>query len=155
VVQRITGADGDFRLHRNILPVDVRRLAFVGYNTSLYSQLTSEIGARWLAEHVAGRLRLPPEPAMRAEIEARLAWLRAERPHGTAAGTCLIPFTFHYFNDLLGDLGARTWRTRNRLREYLTPVDPSIYADLRAELEANRARRSVPREREAWVKIGR
>ncbi len=143
---RVRGADGCFRLYRNILPVDVPRLAFVGYNSSLYSQLTSEIGARWLAEHVHGRLALPPQAEMRRRIEARLDWLKAERPDALAAGTCVVPFNFHYINDLLRDMGARTWRTRNRLREYLMPVDPSVYAGLRAELEAKRARRSVPRE---------
>jgi hypothetical protein len=58
----------------------------------------------------------------------------------------VVPFNFHYINDLLRDMGARTWRTRNRLREYLMPVDPSIYADLAAELEQKRRPREVPRE---------
>ncbi|HYH82085.1 MAG TPA: FAD-dependent oxidoreductase [Longimicrobium sp.] len=143
---RVRGADGCFRLYRNILPVDVPRLAFVGYNSSLYSQLTSEIGARWLAEHVHGRLPLPPQPEMRRRIEARLDWLKAERPFALASGTCVVPFNFHYINELLRDMGARTWRTRNRLREYLMPVDPSIYAGLGAELKAGRLRGAVPRE---------
>ena len=143
---RVLGADGCYRLYRNILPVDVPRLAFVGYNSSLYSQLTSEIGARWVAEHVHGRLTLPPQPEMRRRIETRLEWIRAERPDALAAGTCVVPFNFHYIDDLLTDMGARTWRTRNRLREYLMPVDPSIYAGLKAELEKKRLHRAVPRE---------
>jgi len=146
VMQRVRGGDGSFRLHRNILPTSVPRLAFVGYNSSLYSQLTSEIGARWLAEHAQGRLRLPSPAEMERAIDERLAWLHAERPHGMASGTCLIPFTFHYLNDLLRDMGARTWRSRNRLREYLMPVDPALYADLGAELAALHARRTTPRE---------
>jgi cation diffusion facilitator CzcD-associated flavoprotein CzcO len=144
--ERIRGADGCFRLYRNILPVDVPRLAFVGYNSSLYSQLTSEIGARWLAEHVQGRLPLPPQAEMRRHVEERLDWLKAERPHAVGSGICVVPFNFHYINELLADMGARTWRTRNRLREYLMPVDPSIYAGLKAELEQNRRRHAVPRE---------
>ncbi|HEU4559085.1 MAG TPA: FAD-dependent oxidoreductase [Longimicrobium sp.] len=143
---RIRGADGCFRLYRNILPLAVSRLAFVGYNSSLYSQLTSEIGARWLAEHMHGRLRLPREAEMRRRVEERLAWLKAERPHAVGSGVCVVPFNFHYINELLADMGARTWRTRNRLREYLMPVDPSIYAGLKAELEQNRLRHAVPRE---------
>jgi cation diffusion facilitator CzcD-associated flavoprotein CzcO len=146
VLARVRGSDGSFRLYRNLLPTGVPRLAFVGYNSSLYSQLTSEVGARWLAEHVQGRLRLPGPPEMERTIDERLAWLRAERPHHLTSGTCLIPFTFHYLNDLLRDMGARTWRSRNRLREYLMPVDPSLYADLGAELAALHARRAAPRE---------
>ena len=146
LLEQVRGDDGNFRLHRNILPLALPRLAFVGYNSSLYSQLTSEIGARWLVEHVQGRIPLPPAPEMHREIEARLAWLRAERPNHMASGTCVVPFNFHYLNDLLRDMGARTWRTRNRLREYLMPVDPSLYADLGAELAAKRARLATPRE---------
>ncbi|HEX8696934.1 MAG TPA: NAD(P)/FAD-dependent oxidoreductase [Longimicrobium sp.] len=143
---RLLGPEGNFRLHRNILPPDVPRLGFVGYNSSLFSQLTSEVGARWLAEHVRGDLALPPRAEMEREIDARWEWLKAERPLGLARGTCVVPFTLHYLDELLEDLGARTWRTRNRLKEYLMPLDPGVYADLRAELEARRLRRRVPRE---------
>lgn len=143
---RIVGPEGNFRLYRNILPPDVPRLAFVGYNSSLYSQLTSEVGARWLAEHVAGHLALPPREEMAREIDARWEWLKAERPQGLASGTCIVPFCFHYINDLLRDMGARTWRTRNRPREYLLPMRPSVYADLRAEVHARRLARRTPRE---------
>lgn len=142
----IVDEGGTFHLFRNVVHPDVPRLGFVGYNSSLYSQLTSEIAARWLARHARGEVALPPREAMLASVEARLAWLRRERPGGMASGTCLVPFTFHHLNDLLGDLGARTWRTRNRLRELLMPVDPGVYADLKAELDAKRARLSPPRE---------
>lgn len=146
VMARVRGADGAFRLHRGILPPEVPRLAFVGYNSSLYSQLTSEIAARWVAEHVQARLALPAPAEMRREIDDRLAWLRAERPNHMRSGICVVPFNFHYINELLRDMGARTWRSRNRLREYLMPVDPALYADLGAELAANRGRRASPRE---------
>ena len=143
---RIVGPEGNFRLHRNIVPLDVPRLAFVGYNSSLYSQLTSEVGARWLAEHVAGHLPLPPRDEMAREIDARWEWLKAERPLGLASGTCIVPFCFHYINELLTDMGARTWRTRNRPRELMMPMNPSVYADLRTEVEARRLARRTPRE---------
>ncbi|HEX8907467.1 MAG TPA: NAD(P)/FAD-dependent oxidoreductase [Longimicrobiaceae bacterium] len=158
VMARVRGADGNFRLHRHILPPDVPRLAFIGYNSSLYSQLTSEIGARWLAEQVQGRFALPPQAEMKREIEERLEWLKAERPDSLNAGTCVIPFNFHYINQLLRDMGARTWRSRNRLREYMMPVDPSLYADLRTELEARHRRRATPHEpgiaRETGAAVG-
>lgn len=133
---------GVFHLYRNLVHPDVPRLAFVGYNSSLYSQLTSEIGARWVARLWTGELRLPPRQAMLAEVAARWAWLRAHRPQGTASGTCVIPFNFHYIDDLLRDLGARTARRPlNRVAEWMMPVDPGNYADLKAELDRNRARR--------------
>jgi len=146
VMAKLRGGDGCFRLYRSIVPPEVPRLAFIGYNSSLYSQLTSEIGARWLAEHVRGHALLPPADEMRRAIDERLEWLKAERPDSVMNGICVIPFNFHHINELLRDLGARTWRSRNRLREYMMPVDPSLYAGLRAELQARRLRRATPRE---------
>ncbi|HEX5725503.1 MAG TPA: FAD-dependent oxidoreductase [Longimicrobiaceae bacterium] len=143
---RVVDEQGIVHLYRNLLHPDVPRLGFVGYNSSLYSQLTSEVGARWLAEHVRGELALPPREAMLREMAAWWEWLRTARPVGLASGTCVIPFSLHYVEELLRDLGARRWRSRNRLREYLMPVDPTLYADLKRELDARRARRRPPRE---------
>ncbi len=126
---------GVFHLHRNLVHPDVPRLAFVGYNSSLYSQLTSEIGARWAARWFMGEVRLPPREAVLREMEARWAWVRENRPNGVASGTCIVPFTFHYIDDLLRDMGARTVRRPlNRIREVMLPVDPSVYANLKEEL---------------------
>ena len=133
---------GVFHLYRNIVHPDVPRLAFVGYNSSLYSQLTSEIGARWAARLWMGELRLPARERMLEEVGARWAWLREHRPQGTASGTCVVPFNFHHIDDLLRDLGARTVRRPlNRVAEWMMPVDPGNYAGLKAELDRNRARR--------------
>jgi len=141
---------GSFHLHRNLVHPDVPGLAFVGYNSSLYSQLTSEIGARWVARWWMGELRLPPRERMLAEMAARWAWLREHRPSGTAGGTCVVPFNFHYIDDLLRDLGARTVRRpRNPVAEWMMPVDPSNYADLKAELDRNRRPRETAAERTA------
>ncbi|HEX6036982.1 flavin-containing monooxygenase [Longimicrobium sp.] len=138
----VQDADGVFHLYRNLVHPDVPRLAFVGYNSSLYSQLTSEIGARWVSRLWTGELRLPPRDAMLDDVRARWEWLRAHRPQGTASGTCVIPFNFHYIDDLLRDLGARTVRRPlNRVAEWMMPVDPRNYAGLKAELDRNCARR--------------
>jgi dimethylaniline monooxygenase (N-oxide forming) len=136
---------GVFHLYRNLVHPDVPRLAFVGYNSSLYSQMTSEIGARWAARWFMGELRLPPREAVLREVRERWAWVRENRPEGVASGTCIVPFTFHYIDDLLRDMGARTVRRPlNRFREVMLPADPSVYANLKAELDRNRARRLRP-----------
>ena len=133
---------GVFHLYRKLMHPDVPRLAFVGYNSSLYSQFTSEIGARWAARWFMGELRLPPRETVLREMEARWAWVRENRPQGVASGTCIVPFNFHYVDDLLRDMGARTVRRPlNRFREVMLPFDPGVYANLKAELDRNRARR--------------
>ena len=138
----VRDANGVFHLHRNLVHPDVPRLAFNGYNSSLYSQLTAEIGARWVARWFMGELALPPREQVLAEMEARWRWLRENRPLGTASGTCITPFTFHYIDDLMRDMGLRTVRRPlNRVAEWMMPVDPANYAGLKAELDRNRARR--------------
>lgn len=139
---RVQDEAGVFHLYRNLVHPDVPRLAFVGYNSSLYSQLTSEIGARWAARWFMGELRLPPRETMLREMEARWRWVRQNRPRGVASGTCIVPFNFHYVDDLMRDMGLRTVRRPlNRFREVMLPFDPSVYANLKAELDRNRARR--------------
>lgn len=136
---QILDEEGTFRLHRHLVHPDVPGLGFCGFASGLYSQLTSELGARWLAEHFQGRIRLPPREEALAEVDEHLSWRRRERPDGFAGGTCIMPFNFHYFNSLLRDMGARTERLpRNPLKEYLLPVDPSLYADLGEELRSRR-----------------
>ncbi|HEX2077051.1 MAG TPA: NAD(P)-binding domain-containing protein [Longimicrobium sp.] len=145
VRRTVQDEQGVFHLYRNLVHPDVPRLAFIGYNSSLYSQLTSEIGARWAARWFMGEVRLPPREEVLREVEARWAWVKENRPNGVASGTCIIPFTFHYIDDLLRDMGARTVRRPlNRIKEVMLPVDPSIYADLKRELDRNRARRLRP-----------
>jgi hypothetical protein len=75
-------------------------------------------------------------------MDARWAWVRENRPGGAASGTCIVPFNFHYVDDLMRDMGARTVRRPlNRIREVMLPFDPSVYANLKTELDRNRARR--------------
>jgi dimethylaniline monooxygenase (N-oxide forming) len=133
---------GVFHLYRNLAHPDVPRLAFVGYNSSLYSQLTSEVGSHWVARWFTGELRLPPREQVLAAMEARWQWLRENRPLGTANGTCVVPFNLHHIDDMLRDLGARTVRRPlNRIAEWMMPVDPAWYAGLKAELDRNHERR--------------
>ncbi|HWK89399.1 MAG TPA: NAD(P)-binding domain-containing protein, partial [Longimicrobium sp.] len=139
---KVVDEDGVFHLYRNILHPDVPNLGFVGYNASLYSQLTSELGARWLARCFMGQVRLPERQAMLREVDERWQWIRENRPLGTASGTCIIPFTFHYVDDLLKEMGARpVRRPLNRFREVFLPIDPSVYANLKEELDGKRRTR--------------
>jgi cation diffusion facilitator CzcD-associated flavoprotein CzcO len=133
---RILDEEGTIHLYHNLIHPDVPGLGFCGFTSSLYCQLTSEIGARWLAEHFRGRLRLPPREEAMAEVERRLDFRRRERPEGFSSGTCVTPFNFHYIDELLREMGARTRRLPwNPLREFMMPVDPSLYADLEEELD--------------------
>jgi len=129
--------EGTFRLYRGLYHPDVPGLGFCGFVNSLYSQLTSEVGARWLCELFLGRMKLPSREEMIARTDERLQWRKRERPDAFVGGSCVVPFNFHYIDDLCRDMGARTRRLpQNPFREFVLPVDPSLYADLAEELDA-------------------
>jgi cation diffusion facilitator CzcD-associated flavoprotein CzcO len=126
VMARLTDARGNFRLYRSIMPVDMPRLAFNGYNSSFFSQLNCEIGALWLADHLRGGLALPPKAEMMAMIDKRLAWMEERTDGKHSKGTNIIPFSVHNIDELLHDmklpLGALT-----RFKQWLDPINPGDY----------------------------
>ncbi len=133
---------GAFHLYRMILPPDIPRLGFVGYNSSIACQLTSEIAAHWLAQCFRGELQLPDVAAMEAEIDHVHAWLAEVMP-GRREGYFVGPHLAHYLDELVRDMGLSPRRTSNFLAEYLAPVWATRYRTLGDE------RRLVARGRRA------
>lgn len=138
VLQRVTDARGNFRLYRSILPVAMPRLAFNGYNSSFFSQLNCEIGALWLANLLRGGLQLPPQEAMDALIDRRLAWMEERTDGKHSKGTNIIPFSVHNIDELLQDMGLPLGAV-TRFKQWLGPVDPADYAVVMRQLLARHA----------------
>jgi cation diffusion facilitator CzcD-associated flavoprotein CzcO len=138
VLQRVTDARGNFRLYRSILPVAMPRLAFNGYNSSFFSQLNCEIGALWLADLLRGGLQLPPQEAMNALIDRRLAWMEERTDGKHSKGTNIIPFSVHNIDELLQDMGLPLG-VLTRFKQWLGPVDPADYAVVTRQLLARHA----------------
>jgi len=131
VQDSLMDADGVLPLHRRILPFDVPRLAFAGWGHTFRSPLTAEVGAVWLAAHLAGVLQ--PRP----EIERRRTADRYPLTHQQAAalGVPQLPSgSFGALDDLLEDLELPL-PASVKLRQWVTPLEPSSYAYLRAGLQ--------------------
>ena len=137
VVDRLTDEAGDLLLHRQVLPVDVADLTFAGYNSSFFCPLGAEIGARWTAELLAGRVPLPPREEMRARAADRLAFLDDALDGHHARGGYVLPFSMHQVDEMLSDLGVDVGPLA-RARQWLLPVDPSAYRAVTARLAARR-----------------
>lgn len=135
ILQKIRDEKGVFRLYRNILPTEVSNLAFVGYNSSLCCQFTSEIAAHWTAQYFKKAMKLPSKKQMNSQLDDYLKWLfkRTDVIH-PAYGTCIVPFTFHYVDDLMRDMGLSP-RRANVIAEWLMPFEPARYKGLTAELQ--------------------
>jgi hypothetical protein len=124
--RRITNEEGDFRLYRNIVPVEVPRLAFVGYNSSFFSQLNCEVAGMWLADLLGGQLQLPSRDAQNEQITEKLAWMKSRTGGKHAKGTNIVPFSIHQMDELLLDMGLPL-STMTRFKQWFQPVDPADF----------------------------
>jgi dimethylaniline monooxygenase (N-oxide forming) len=126
---RLHDERGNFTLYRQILPHDVPRLTFSGYNSSLFSPLSAEIAAVWTARHLRGDLPLPPVEERRRQVAARLRWMEHRTQGKHARGTTIIPFSMHNIDEMLDDMGVGIGRAA-RAVEWLLPLRPGAYAKI-------------------------
>lgn len=129
IQRRLTDEDGNFRLHRNILPTEVENITFAGYNSGLLAPLTAEVTAHWIAALLADRLTLPDAEQREARIDERLRWMTAGTGGHHAHGTTVTPFTLHTIDELLADLKFKV-PLRRRSAQWARRVRPSSYRGL-------------------------
>jgi cation diffusion facilitator CzcD-associated flavoprotein CzcO len=133
----------NFRLYRHLIHPEIPQMGFVGYNSSFFSQLTSELGAWWLLEYLNGNLALPPIDQMYTDIQAELDWIQKKFAASTANGFCINQFTLRYLDQLMIDMGATTnphpiWQG---ISQVMKPVDPLAYGEARREWQSRRTLR--------------
>jgi dimethylaniline monooxygenase (N-oxide forming) len=136
---KVTDERGNFRLYRQMLPLNVRNLMFNGYNSSFLSQLNAEMGALWIAAYLSGGLNLPSETEMNHHMNARLAWMEERTEGKHAKGTNIIPFSMHNVDELLSDLHLSVGPLIHA-KEWLLPIDPRNYAKFTPQLRKRLAR---------------
>lgn len=124
---------GNYRLYRNIIPVNLPSLAFNGYNTSFFCNLTSEIAALWLAEYISGHIQLPSAEEMNREIDDHQQWRKQFRMNAFFKGASVYPFNITYVDWLLKDMKAKL-PLHKLLAEWLIVVNPSNYAGVKKKI---------------------
>jgi dimethylaniline monooxygenase (N-oxide forming) len=127
LMSRITSENGDFRLYRGIVPVDVPKLAFIGYNSTLMCQLSCETSAMWLAEYIRGGLKLPSRNGMNEQVDKRLEYHRDRMDGSYFRGTYLVPFFIRPVDELLDDIDLNLSRMA-KFKQWLGYIRPSVYA---------------------------
>lgn len=130
---------GNFHFYRNLIHPDIPDMGFVGYNSSFFCPLTSEIGAWWLVEHLNGNLALPSRLEIYKEMQAEWQWMQSNWSYGKANGTCVAPFNFHYLEQLINDIGVqRQYSAWKRFVEIMMPVNLSSYKQIREKINLQR-----------------
>ena len=134
VQDRLTDGNGNFLLYRQILPLDVPNLFFVGYGSSLLSPIAAEASALWVVNHLAsGGAGLRPAEQRRDFTRRRLDWM-IERTEGKQArGTNIIPFSVRHVDEILDEVGVNIGAVA-RLWQWVLPVRPSAYRAATASL---------------------
>ncbi|MBO9566139.1 MAG: FAD-dependent oxidoreductase [Niastella sp.] len=121
---------GGYQLFRNIIHPLVPQLGFVGFNSSLFTTLTSEVAANWLVRYMENRLSLPSSGIINAEMDFMDQWRRHDRPIAAEfSGTCIAPFNFMHLDQLMRDMGLPVKLSRWP-HEYLKPINPADYHQL-------------------------
>ncbi|MCX6419516.1 MAG: hypothetical protein NTY52_00340 [Actinobacteria bacterium] len=139
VMKSINDERGNFRLHRQLIPLDVKNLAFNGYNSSFFSQLNAEVGAIWIAANIANAIKLPSRSEMLSQIDKRLAWMEKRTENKHARGTNIIPFSVHNIDELLLDLDLQI-PAPVRFNQWLLPINPKSYAKIGPKLRMRLAK---------------
>ncbi|MFK8049708.1 MAG: flavin-containing monooxygenase [Halioglobus sp.] len=134
VMNKVTDEQGNFRLFRSMLPVDVPRLAFNGYNSSFFSQLNCEVGSLWLVDYLNGGFELPSDIEKNKDIDERLAWMEARTDGKHSKGTNIIPFSIHHIDELLRDMNMNVGRL-TRFKQWLSALQPKVYGDILPRLQ--------------------
>lgn len=122
--------DDGFYLYRHLLHPDLPNLVFLGCHAITYQTiLTSSLQARWLAELVKGRHRLPSREAMRRNIDEMKAWKRAWMPAKPSRGAMVGLHQLHYHDELVRDIGLDPRRKRGLLAPLKEVFAPYVCQD--------------------------
>lgn len=131
----IVDEEGNFHLYQHMIHPDIPNLGFLGYNSSIFCQLTSEVGSWWLAQYCKGRLVLPSRSQMYKEMHIYFRWSKKHLPTSLVYGICVAPFNFHYLEKLIEDMGFKIYGKRSRyIQNIMDVVNPSAYECLRRVL---------------------
>ncbi|MFI6311792.1 FAD-dependent oxidoreductase [Nocardia fusca] len=126
VQRQLTDDHGNFRLYRQILPLQVPHLTFAGYNSSLLSAVGAEVGAHWTSALLTRSLSLPPTETMSERIEARLRWMQEYTGGHHAHGASVTPYALRDIDELLADLGVKL-PFAARTAQWVRPARPGDY----------------------------
>merc|ERR1711904_126334 len=127
-------SDG-LHLYRNIFPMGVRDICFIGAEVSTFNNiLTQGLQALWLGQVLCGELHLPPSEAMARDVEVAKAWKESWMPKKGDRAAILQLHMMKYHDQLCIDMGVSHLRKGwNFLAEAFAPYTADDYSALFVE----------------------
>jgi hypothetical protein len=127
-----------FRLYRSIAPPGLtakgdHSIAFIGYVSNIAGTIRLEMQCLWAYAYLGGRLNVDRSKVMEdAALMSRFHKYRSPYGHGRFFPDLAFDQN-PFFDLLLKDLGLKTWRKANLLRELFEPYGQDDYRGLAQE----------------------
>uniref|UniRef100_A0A7S0BU43 Uncharacterized protein n=1 Tax=Rhodosorus marinus TaxID=101924 RepID=A0A7S0BU43_9RHOD len=141
-VERLRPEQDGLYMYKNMIPVNVERLAFIGSNTSTYTNpFTASVQSIWLAQLIAGDRTLPSLSDMEDEVSRMKEFKRKYYPGGNRATVFGAHGNF-YHDDLIREMGIRPRRgkgIRSWFSYWFKPNYPRTWKGIMEEAHKNRA----------------
>jgi dimethylaniline monooxygenase (N-oxide forming) len=132
-LKQFTDQQDNYILYRHIIPAGVPSLAFVGYNSSLYCSLTSEIAALWVCEYMSGRISKPSQSQIVSDGKEFIQWRSQFRPKGSSRCLNLGPGSIQHVDALLKDMKA-SLPLFSLVPDWLVTINPARYRKVKEKI---------------------
>lgn len=133
-LEKLNIEDDGYYLYRHMINPNLPNLVFLGCNAVTYEAIvTFNLQARWLAELIKDRHRLPERDVMIRNIEEMKRWKRSWILPSPGRGAMIGPHQIHYHDELLRDFGANPKRKKGLfapLLELIGPYESRDYATI-------------------------
>lgn len=131
--EKLVDKQGNYLLYQHILPAGIPALAFVGYNSSIQTPISSEFGALWVCEYLKGRIKKPTEAEILKAGTEFIRWRSQFRMNAASRGLSTMPGTIHHVDKLLKDMNA-AMPFLSLIPDWLVTSSPARYKQLRKKI---------------------
>jgi dimethylaniline monooxygenase (N-oxide forming) len=132
-MDKLLDKQGNYLLYHHILPAGVPALAFVGYNSSIQSTMSSEFAALWVCEYLKGRIDPPTDAEILAEGTNFIKWRSQFRQNSACRGLGTMPGTIHHIDMLLKDMKAPL-PFLSLIPDWLVTINPARYKKVKNKI---------------------
>lgn len=114
-------------LYRGLIHPHIPHLAIMGYHENLSNLHSSEMGARWLAHLLSGKIILPSIDKMEKDTQKWIQYMKTSTPFYQKS--CIGAVSIWHSDQVCRDLGWNPRRKKSLVQELLSPYSNMDYKD--------------------------